>query len=58
MSRWRTSSLLCALEKVGYGRLVLDSRNEAVSARLAVSGRPGIEERRRGARLESEDVEE
>lgn len=57
MSRWRTSSLLCALEKEGYGRLDLDSRNEAVPARLAAS-RPGIEDRRGAALWEVEEVEE
>lgn len=57
MSRCRTSSLECALEKEGYGRLVLDSRNEAVPARLAAS-RPGIEDRRGGAVWEVEEVEE
>lgn len=39
------TSLLWALEKVGYGRLVLDSRNEAVPEWLALST-PGMEERR------------
>lgn len=40
-----TTSLLWALENVGYGRLVLDSRNEAVPERLALST-PGMEDRR------------
>lgn len=37
---FRTSSLLCALEKSGYGRLDLDSRNEGDESN------PGMEERR------------
>lgn len=37
---FRTSSLLCALEKSGYGRLDLDSRNEEDESN------PGMEERR------------
>jgi hypothetical protein len=45
------------LEKEGYGRLDLDSRNEAVPARLAAS-RPGIEDRRGGGVWEVEEVEE
>lgn len=49
--------MLCALEKEGYGRLVLDSRNEAVPDRLAASS-PGIEDRRWGALWEVEEVEE
>lgn len=49
----RTSSLLCALEKFGYGRLDLDSRKEAVPDRLSVST-PGIEERRGGSLWEVE----
>lgn len=54
----RTSSLLWALEKEGYGRLVLESRNEAVPDRLAAS-RPGIEDLRGGALCEVDsDVEE
>lgn len=55
----RTSSLLCALEKLGYGRLVLDSRNEAVPERLSASS-PGIEDLRGGGALSDvdSDVEE
>lgn len=49
--------MLCALEKEGYGRLVLDSRNEAVPAWLAASS-PGIEDRRGGTLWEVEEVEE
>jgi hypothetical protein len=47
----RTSSLLWALEKLGYGKLDLDSRNEAVPDRLS---RPGMEDRRREERAVSE----
>lgn len=32
-----TTSLLCALENVGYGRLDRDSRKEAVAGRFALS---------------------
>lgn len=54
-----TASLLWAFEKVGYGRLVRDSRNEAVPERLALST-PGMEERRclREEAVEVEGVEE
>lgn len=52
-SSLRTSSLLCALENVGYGRLLRDSRKEAAPDRLAVSTL-GIEDLRGGALCEVE----
>lgn len=52
-----TASLLWALENPGYGRLTLDSRNEAVAGRLALST-PGMEDLRlRELRVEALEVE-
>lgn len=56
-SGWTTDSRLWALEKVGYGKLVLDSRKEAVTGRLALST-PGMEDRRCCWELEVVGVEE
>lgn len=48
---------LCALEKLGYGRLVLDPRIEGVSERTALST-SGMDRRRRGREpVEAEEVE-
>lgn len=53
----RTSSLLWAFEKLGYGRLVRDSKKEAVPDRLAVST-AGIEALRGAVCVWEEEVEE
>lgn len=38
-----TASLLCAFEKVGYGRLVFEAPGEAVEARRSISGTMGTD---------------